>query len=88
MWFLLFEKSGSCAAEISLKPLLTLVWGGWGRPFSSSSFQRLTVAADVSVVPLVTGQDSCEVNDSTNKKLLVIRLDVQALLLFKKKSIS
>lgn len=34
-------------------------------------------------------QGSCEVNDSANKKLLVIRrLDVQALLLFLKKSIS
>ena len=62
---------------------------GGGRPFSSSSFQKLTVAADVSVVPLVTGQGSCEVNDSTNKKLLVIRrLDVQALLLFKKNQLA
>ena len=74
MWFLLFEV-GTCTAEISLKLSLTLAWGRVGA--------GLFHLADVSVVPLVTGQGSCEVNDSTTKKLLVIRrLDVQALLLF------
>ena len=48
-------KPGTCATEISLKHLLASADGQSGL-FTSSSFQKLTVAADVSVVPLVTGK--------------------------------